>query len=150
MNYEIINKKHLPQIAEMYIEAFNAPPWNDNWTNELVMKRLLQMMNCEGFFGLACFDADMICGMILGNHEVFYNCMHFNIKEFCVSLNLRGKGVGTNLLREFEKHLLARGIDETYLFTSKTDQTEIFYHNRGYKSWDGMVLMGKKLICEDL
>ncbi|MGL5436114.1 MAG: GNAT family N-acetyltransferase [Lachnospiraceae bacterium] len=145
MVYEIINESHLPQITEMYVEAFNAPPWNDKWTDELVTKRLLQMMNCEGFYGLVCFNEEQICGMILGNHEVYFDCIHFNIKEFCVRLHLRGKGIGSDLLKEFENRLLKRGIDETYLFTSKTDQTETFYQSRGYKSWNNMVMMGKSL-----
>lgn len=136
---------HLEKIAEMYVEAFNAPPWNDKWTSELVIKRLSQMMNCEGFYGMICSENDQINGMILGNHEVFFDGMHFNIKEFCVRLNLRGKGVGSKLLKEFENRLMKRGINEMYLFTSKTDQTEIFYQNRGFRSWNNMVLMGKKL-----
>jgi hypothetical protein len=39
----------LADIAKVYVEAFNAHPWNDKWTVELVVKRLSQMMNCEGF-----------------------------------------------------------------------------------------------------
>ncbi|MCL2674572.1 MAG: GNAT family N-acetyltransferase [Defluviitaleaceae bacterium] len=145
MRYEIMNRLHLAEISEMYVEAFNAPPWNDKWTVDLVTKRLSQMMNCEGFYGLLCFDNNELCGMILGNHEVFFDCMHFNIKEFCVQLNFREKGVGSALLQEFEAHLLERGIGQTYLFTSKTDKTETFYQNRDYKSWNNMVMMGKCL-----
>ena len=145
MRYEIMSGLHLKEISEMYVEAFNAPPWNDKWTTDLVAKRLSQMINCEGSYGLLCFEDNALCGMILGNHEVFFDCMHFNIKEFCVRLNLRGKGIGSALLKEFENHLLERGIDETYLFTSKTDETEMFYQNRGYESWNSIVMMGKRL-----
>ncbi len=103
------------------------------------------MMNCEGFFGLVCFQETLVCGMILGNSEPFYDCTHFNIKEFCVRLNLRGTGIGTELLNEFEKLLLELGIDETYLFTSRMDETEKYYQKRGYSSWNSMVMMGKSL-----
>ena len=34
MNYEMIDKSHLPEIAKMYVEAFNSPPWNDKWTGD--------------------------------------------------------------------------------------------------------------------
>ena len=100
MIYEFINKNHLPEISQMYIEAFNAPPWNEKWTSEIVHKRLLQMMNCEGFIGLVSFTDRVISGMILGNVEYFYNSTHFNIKEFCVRLHLRETGIGTHLLNE--------------------------------------------------
>lgn len=145
MEYIEMSREHLEQVAEMYVEAFNAPPWNDKWTPKLVIKRLSQMMNCEGFYGMLCFDNGQLNGMVLGNHEVFYDCMHFHIKELCVRLNLRGKGIGSDLLKQFENHLMKQGIDETYLFTSKADETEVFYQNRGYKSWNSMILMGKTL-----
>lgn len=149
MNYEVITKSHLPEIAKMYVEAFNAPPWKDKWTIETVSKRLVQMMNCEGFLGLICLEENVICGMILGNMEYFFDCNHFNIKEFCVRLSLRGTGIGTQLLNEFEKRLLEKGVDVVYLFTSRTDETEAFYQKRRFESWNSMVMMGKSLHCTE-
>ena len=145
LDFTFIEKSHLSEIAEMYVEAFNAPPWNDEWTIETASKRILQMMNCEGFSGLACFDDNLLCGMILGNMEYFYDGIHFVIKEFCVRLNRRGTGIGSNLLNEFENKLLKMGVSNTYLFTSRTDETESFYNKRGYNSLTSMVMMSKKL-----
>jgi GNAT superfamily N-acetyltransferase len=148
MIYELINKSHLPKLSKMYIEAFNAPPWNEQWTTETVNKRLRQMMNCEGSIGLVSFKNNSLNGMVLGNIEYFYDCTHFDIKEFCVRLSLRKTGIGTQLLNEFEKRLLEYGVDEVYLSTSRTDETEMFYQKRGFKSWDSMVVMGKSLHAE--
>ena len=145
MEYQLIDEPLLPQLCSLYIEAFNAPPWNDGWTTETIQKRLTQMMHCEGFYGLACFEEGVLCGMLLGNHEQFYDGMHFNIKEFCVRHSLRGSGIGTSLLAEFERRLLEHGIDVVYLCTSRTDETEAFYQKRGFTSWNGMVMMGKSL-----
>jgi len=145
MIYEPINENHLPEIIPMYIEAFNAPPWNDRWIKETATARLRQMMNCEGFMGLVCYKDKLLSGMILGNVEHYFDCTHFHIKEFCVGLSLRGSGIGAELLSEFEKRLDACGVDKIYLFTSRTDETEQFYQKRGYSSWDDMVIMGKSL-----
>ncbi len=145
MDYLPIDHSLLPELCALYIDAFNAPPWNDEWTMETTNKRLTQMMHCEGFYGLACFSEGALWGMILGNQEHFYDGTHFNIKEFCVRRGLRGKGVGSNLLSEFEHRLLEQGIDVLYLFTSRTDETETFYQKRGFESWNSMVMMGKAL-----
>lgn len=59
--------------------------------------------------------------------------------------SLRGKGIGTLLLDEFMSRLKDRGINEVYLFTSRTDLTEKFYQKRGFKSWNSMVMMGREL-----
>jgi len=146
MIYEAMNEKQLPEIVDMYIDAFNAPPWNDKWTRETATKRLRQMINCEGFMGLVCCKDNILSGMILGNVEHYFDCTQFHIKEFCVRLDLRGSGVGAQLLRAFESRLEACGVEKLYLFTSRTDETELFYQKRGYSCWNDMVMMGKSLV----
>jgi len=148
MTYKPVNENYLAEITDMYIEAFNAPPWNDQWTVETAMKRLRQMMNCAGFIGLASFTDTMLSGVILGNIEYFYDRTQFHVKEFCVRPGLSGTGIGTNLLSAFETHLLEHGVDEVYLVTSRTEQTELFYQKRGFNGWDDMVLMRKPLRTE--
>ncbi|WP_026478498.1 GNAT family N-acetyltransferase [Alkaliphilus transvaalensis] len=145
MNFIELKKEDIPELAELYVEAFNAEPWKDQWTVERASKRLLQMLNCEGFYGLVASEDDKLIGMILGNHEYFYDGMHFNIKEFCVDLKLRKSGVGSALLNEFLDRLKKKGINEVILFTSRTDGTEGFYHKRGFNSFNSMVMMGKEL-----
>lgn len=145
MRYEELKDDHIAALAKLYVEANNAPPWNDEWTEKSATCRLMQMLRCDGFYGLVSFEADSMTGMILSNHEYFYNRTHFFIKEFCVDVRLRNKGIGTLLLEEFITRLKFRGINEVYLFTSRTDVTEKFYRKRGFKSWDNMVLMGKSL-----
>ncbi len=58
---------------------------------------------------------------------------------------MKGKGIGSLLMDEFEKRLSSMGINMVYLFTSKGERTEGFYKHRGFSTWDSMVLMGKDL-----
>ncbi|MDZ7544088.1 GNAT family N-acetyltransferase, partial [Clostridium perfringens] len=113
----------------MYVETFNSPPWNDEWTIETASKRLYQMINCEGFYGLIAYKEEMVVGMILGSEEQFFNGLMFNIKEFCIKNEMRNNGIGTILLKEFENRLKNRGVTEIILFTSREDGTEGFYNN---------------------
>ena len=143
--YKELNKAHIREIAEIYVDAFNSEPWNDKWTIESASKRISQMINCEGFDGLVAYEDERLIGMILGNDEYYYNGMNFNIKEFCVDLKLRGKGAGSKLFEEFIKRLKSRGIDEVILLTSKTEATEGFYKKHGFKSCESMVIMGREI-----
>lgn len=146
MVYREIEEKDVLDIAKLYVDSFNAHPWNDEWTIESASNRILQMINCEGFYGLTYYDEDdKLIGMILGNHEYYYNGMHFNIKEFCVDINIRGKGIGSEIIEEFINRLKNRGINEIILFTSRTDGTEGFYNKRGFESFNSMVMMGKEI-----
>jgi aminoglycoside 6'-N-acetyltransferase I len=145
MNYKGITTSDILQLAEMYVDTFNAPPWNDKWTIETASKRLYQMINCEMSYGLMGYQDETLCGMILGNEEQFFNGIMFNIKEFCVKNELRKRGIGTQILKEFENRLKQKGVNEIILFTSRDDGTEGFYQKRGLKPYNGMVMMGKFL-----
>ncbi|SHL45167.1 Ribosomal protein S18 acetylase RimI [Anaerocolumna jejuensis DSM 15929] len=143
--YEVMKEEHIPLLASMYTESFNSAPWYDKWTVDSAAKRLTQMLHCEGAYGLISYDNYEISGMILGNHEIYYDCMHFNIKEFCVNQKMRGTGIGSILLEEFEKRLREMGIGDIYLFTTRTLQTEGFYQRKGYVTNAEIIRMDKNI-----
>ena len=145
VRYEELTKEHIKEIAEIYVDAFNCEPWNDEWTIESASKRISQMINCEGFDGLVAYEGEKLIGMILGNHEYYYDAMIFQIKEFCVSLQVKGTGIGSKLLDEFTTRLKSKGIERVMLFTSRTDVTEGFYKKHGFESFEDMVMMEKEI-----
>lgn len=145
MRFEEINEKNLNEIISLYVTTFNSEPWNDKWTEEIASKRLSQMLNCEGFYGVICYEHNEAIGLILGNHEHYYNGMQFQVKEFCVDLKCHGKGLGSIILDEFIERLKSRGIDEVILLTSKNEKTEGFYNKRGFETLDSMVMMRKRI-----
>jgi len=146
MRFVELEKSHYPMLAAHYVETYNAPPWNDRWTEALALEKLAEMMDCRGAFGLICYGDDgSFAGAILGNSEVHFNGKQFFIKDFFVPPALQGKGIGSLLMTEFEKRLSAMGIVKTYLITSKGERTEGFYAKRGFTTWGGIVLMGKNI-----
>lgn len=145
MEYRELNLSKLDEVIPMFIETFNEEPWNDKWTGEITKKRLTQMLNCQGAYGLVAYLNNEVVGMILGNHEYYYTGMQFVIKEFCVNNKLKGKGIGTKLLNEFEKRLKDRGIKEIVLTTLRNEKTEGYYKSRGYSETQESVIMEKKL-----
>ena len=144
VRYEELTKEHIKEIAEIYVDAFNSEPWNDEWTNESASKRISQMINCEGFDGLVAYEDEKLIGMILGNHEYYYDAMLFQIKEFCVDVKVKGAGIGAKLLNEFTTRLKIKGIGRIVLLTARTDGTEGFYKKHGFESLEGVVMMGKE------
>ena len=143
--YKEIKIEDLSAVTEMYVETFNAHPWNDEWTMETAGKRLAQMMNAEGAYGLCAYEDGELCGMILGLSEQYYNGVIFEIKEFCVRNSVRGKGIGSEIYREFEKKLREKKILSVKLFTLRGDATEHFYEKHGFETDEEMILMNKTL-----
>lgn len=145
MKFKEITVSDIDELAKMYMDTFNAPPWNDSWTVETASKRLWQMIHCAGFYGIVAYDDTALLGMILGSEEQFYDGVMFNIKEFCVKIDMRNQGIGSRIFAEFESRLRSKGIGEIVLFTSRTDGTAGFYQKRGLEPYNSMVMMGKKL-----
>lgn len=143
MVFEEIKKSDINNIARVYVKTFNAEPWNDKWTIETAYNRLMQMVNCEGFYGLMLKDCDDIIGIILGNHEFYFTGMQFLIKEFCIDPVFQGKGFGKDLLNEFSARLKEKDIKEIYLFTSK--EQSAFYKKHGFWELNNIVFMNKEL-----
>ena len=143
MDYRKITIEDLSELAKIYAETFNSDPWYDKWTQKTAEKRLSQMINNGGFFGMVSYNEEEITGMILGEEEQYFDGVIFNIKEFCVKNELRGKGIGTELLAEFERNLKGMGIRETVLMTNLED--EEFYKKRGFHRSRGVIYMGKEM-----
>ena len=143
MDYREITIEDLTELAKIYAETFNSDPWYDKWTQKTAEKRLSQMIKNGGFLGIVSYDENGITGMVLGESEQYFDGVIFNIKEFCVKNDLRGKGIGTELLKEFERRLKGMGIRETVLMTNLED--EEFYKKRGFHRSRGVIYMGKEM-----
>lgn len=143
--YEEITESHLDELARLYVETFNAAPWNDEWTFETARKRLQWMIRTEVAFGLCVYRNGQMCGAVLGAMEQFYDGLMFEVKEYWVKNEMRGKGIGSKLFVEMEKRLLERGVKNIILITAKGDATEHFYHNQGMGTEPDMVFMTKRI-----
>ena len=143
MDYRKITIEDLSELAKIYAETFNSDPWYDKWTQNTAEKRLSQMINNGGFFGIVSYNEEGITGMILGEEEQYFDGVIFNIKEFCVKNELRGKGIGTALLAEFERKLKGMGIRETVIMPPLDD--EEFYNIRGFHRSRGVIYLGKEM-----
>ena len=142
MEYREIIAADLPALVKIYMDTFNAEPWFEKWTEKTAQKRLSSVLSHSGSFGLVSEDDGKIVGMILGEEEQYFDGVVFNVKEFCVRNELRGKGIGKALLAEFENRLKGRGVRSVLLFTAPEDVG--FYQKSGYADTE-LVALEKEL-----
>ena len=141
MIFKEIDISFLNDLVEVFIEAFNSEPWNDEWTIDSASKRLQQMIRCDGFYGLAAYSEDKLVGLILGNCEYYYDGIDFVVKEFCVDKNIKGKGIGSILLDEFTSRLKDKKSRRIILNTWRGEATEGFYIRKGVNTIEDMICM---------
>ena len=145
MIFKEIDISFFNDLVEVFIEAFNSEPWNDEWTIDSASKRLQQMIRCDGFYGLAAYSEDKLVGLILGNCEYYYDGIDFVVKEFCVDKNIKGKGIGSILLDEFTSRLKNKEIRRIILNTCRGEATEGFYIRKGFNTIEDMICMSKEI-----
>ena len=145
MEYKAIGVRDAGEMAELFAGAFNAPPWNDSWTNETAAKRLEYMLDGKAAYGLAAYRDGRLCAMAVGCFEIYCGKTVFNLREFCVDRSVKGKGVGTEFYAGLEERLKRLGADEITLNTLRGPQTEEFYKKQGMRSEDEMTVMIKSL-----
>ena len=131
MNFREMEERDLPALAGLYAKTFNSAPWFDKWTKKIAEKRLAALFSHREAFGLVSTEEEGLTGLILGEEEIYFDGVIFTVKEFCVKNELRGKGIGTALLKELEQRLRAKGIRSVLLLTAPED--EGFYQKNGYE-----------------
>lgn len=135
----------LDELAALFVDVFNAPPWNDGWSIEQARARLLDIINTPRFCGMAEYSGGKIIGLIMGRGQQYFDGVHFEILEFCVAREMQGQGIGGRMLNEFTEYLKGHGICNAYLLTMKGQSTEGFYQKNGFKTSLNMCLMSGRL-----
>lgn len=101
----------------MYCSAFNEEPWNDGWSEDAALERLHTFTKIPKFHGLAIAIDDEAAAMVCGWGERWAKGWMFLIKEMCVHPSYRRTGLGTELVKYFEKTLLKNDFQGAYLET---------------------------------
>lgn len=132
---------NISDYAKIFIETFNCEPWNDSWTTETAEKRIGGLMSSNTYFGLHLKENEKIVGFILGQKEQFFDGLHFQIQEFCVTPTKQRKGYGSALLVKLKEILAENEVASTYLITSKGKRTEGYYKKQGFNTSENMIIM---------
>lgn len=135
----ITSVKTLEQCASMYPAAYNAEPWNDNWTSETAAALLTCYYNTPGFLGWIAKRSNIIIGCAIGNIEPYYSGNIFILKEIFVSVGSQGSGVGSSLIAAMKEDLHKINIKMVILSTYRSIFD--FYIKSGFQEMNGVGTM---------
>lgn len=125
-------QEHLGAMAMLFVEVFNAEPWNDAWSEHSARQRLGDMQNTPGAKGVCLFEGVLLAGFALGHSEQWFVGQHFFLKEMCVKTSLQRRGLGTALLSALEERL--QGQEQVSLITARDSSAQAFYERNGFQS----------------
>jgi GNAT superfamily N-acetyltransferase len=126
------NHDLLAPAVEVFIEVFNAEPWNDRWTIDTATKRLSDLMSVPGFEGAALLVGGTLTAFAGGYRQRWWDGSdHFYLAEMAVRSENQRSGYGTRLLATFLDGL--HGVTQDYLLTATDSPAAIFYHRAGFR-----------------
>ncbi|AJY76197.1 GNAT family N-acetyltransferase [Paenibacillus beijingensis] len=139
-------KQDLKKCISLYIEVFNQPPWNNNWTYELAEGLFMDFCNTPGFLGYVAVDeTEEIIAVLIGKEKKWWRGKEYVTEEFFVRPELQGQGVGSHILDFIYKDIKAKGIEKVTLLTSTFTPAYKFYLNKGYKENQSLRLLYKNI-----
>ena len=135
----------LDGAAEVFMQAFHAEPWCENWTAELSGTRIKELMSAPQSVGYVYEDNGEIKAILCGRILTYLHGAEYVIDEFCVSPELHGSGIGTAVLDYAKQELEREGVIAMALMTAKGFPSEKFYIKNGFEGNEDMVFMYRVL-----
>ena len=130
-------------FAGLYVEVFNAPPWQDGWSVPVAAERLRSMAAAPRFEALGAYQDGQRVGIVLGNGERWVKGWVLHLREMFIAPHVQRRGIGRQLLAEFERSLKG-SYQNVYLQTGSRVPAHQFYIGCGYAAID-LVSMGKRV-----
>ena len=142
MQIQPIEQWQVAHCTELFLTVFNSPPWNEAWRTAAATKRLTDLFNTPGFYGVIAVEDRDAVGFAMGHVEQWDRGQHFYLKEMCVVPQGQRSGIGTALMETLCRELVARQVAKIYLLTARGSAAESFYKKRGFYVSQKMVMMG--------
>ena len=135
MNYELImlDGSYLSAIAELYKDAFNGDPWNDDWSDGNQLREYIKDVS-NNFHGLnyGLLREGKLIAASLGSVRHWWEGTNYNIEEFCVDKKLQGQGIGSKFMSMIEDDIKSKGLAGIFLQTDSDMPSYKFYKKNSY------------------
>ena len=144
MNIIYLSEDKIKEATELYISVFSNEPWNDEFESyEEVESFIKCFMSSDTYLNFLALEEDEVIGLCLGLKKPWIKGIEYYIDEFCIKLDLQGKGYGSQFLSAIEKEINRLGMHNIILNTEKGFDSEKFYIKNGFKQLSDLIVLGK-------
>jgi len=138
--------RELDQVKKLFLDVFTHEPWDDEWaSDEQVTAYMTDLMGNKNSLSLGFFEEEELTGLSLGYLFHWWQGDEYFIKEFCISRERQGKGLGSAFLREMERFLKEKRISAVWLATERPVPAYSFYLKNGFSEQPETVFLSKSI-----
>ena len=139
-----MSKEHIEECADLFIDVFTKPPWNDTYNSrEQVITFFQNYIDNNYFVGYVLKEQTIIIALSIGMKKPWINGMEYYIDQFCVKSDFQGKGIGSYFLRPIEHEIQIEKMNAIMLNTESGFPSENFYRKNGFQLVDGLITLVK-------
>lgn len=133
------------RCAELFVEAYNGPPWYNQWTRKTAERRLGELTGASRAVGFVNLCDGEIVGAAFGYEKTWWKGDELYIEEFYVSPRFQGQGYGSALFTAVEKYAAERSLSCLTLLTDRRKPAYGFYEKNGMACLEQIGLMYKRI-----
>ena len=141
-----LDDSYLPQMAELFRDAFSGEPWNDNWSDtEQLMEYMKDISKAYSQLNYGLLIDGRLVGMSVGKIKHWWEGTEYAIDEICVSPEYQGQGLGSKFLSLIESAIREKGLGGIFLQTDNDKPAYRFYHKNGFRDLASHMSLYKSL-----
>ena len=137
--------RDLQGSAAAFCSAFAAEPWNENWTQSLAETRISELTGTPFSAGFVYEEQGRILAVVAGRVCTYLYGKEYVIDEFCVSAEVQGKGIGSQMIQQIVQDMRAAGCVGIVLQTTHGYASDRFYLKNGFQRNPDMITMYRLL-----
>ena len=142
----ILDDSYLPQMAELFKDAFYGEPWNDDWSDPVqLMEYIKEISGGYNALNYGLLRDGKLVAMSLGMIRHWWEGTNYNIEELCVSPDMQGQGTGTHFMSLIEDAIRRKGLCGIFLQTDNDKPSYRFYQKNGFKELNSQVSFYKSV-----
>ena len=148
-NYEsfiVLDESYLPQMAELYKNAFGGEPWHDDWSNEKQLNAYIKDLSCSfNSLNYGLLINGKLIAVSIGGIRHWWEGTNYNIDEFCVAPEMQRQNIGSRFLKMIEEDIKKRGVSGIFLQTDIDKPSYGFYMKNGFTNLEAHVSLYRSL-----
>ncbi|MES2379322.1 MAG: GNAT family N-acetyltransferase [Bacteroidota bacterium] len=146
MDIRPITIANLDECIGIFMKAYNAPPWNYNWTPEKSKQYLSEYAVNPHFAGFILYDDNEPAGAVLAHKKTWWTSPQLFIDEFFITPNKQRMGYGKALMDHCTTYANDNELKILVLMTNKYMPSFKFYNKIGYTTTEQFTFMFKQVI----
>ncbi|KQW81047.1 GCN5 family acetyltransferase [Devosia sp. Root413D1] len=129
---ERITASHLEGAADVIVQAYAAPPWNETWSHEAAIENVSYVLETPRSIALAALHEGKVIGIALGVRQRRHAVPVIHLDELSVLPEAQSGGIGTALLSAVVETAAAEGCSGVWLVSQREGPLSEFYRRSGF------------------